>query len=84
MSTQTGRDLINIIEARILKSPELTGQWEKKLRDIERGTFTKAAFMEELAAQLRSIVSNVISDSSGKRIFQKFLGSCCFTQLISG
>lgn len=71
ISTQTGRDLISIIEARMLKSPALTGQWEKKLRDIERGTFTKAAFMEELAAQLRNIVSNVISDSSGKRIFSQ-------------
>lgn len=71
ISTQTGRDLISIIEARMLKSPELTGQWEKKLRDIERGTYTKEAFMEELGIQLRSIINNVKSDSSGKRIFSQ-------------
>ena len=68
ISTQTGRDLINIIEARMLKSPELTGQWEKKLRDIEHGTFTRKAFMQELQVQLEDIIKNVQADSSGKRI----------------
>ena len=68
ISTQTGRDLINIIEARMLKSPELTGKWEKKLRDIEHGTFTRKAFMQELQLQLEDIIKNVQADSSGKRI----------------
>lgn len=71
ISTQTGRDLISIIEARMLKSPELTGQWEKKLRDIEHGKFTREAFMEELQTQLVSIIHNVKADSSGKRIYAK-------------
>jgi len=68
ISTQTGRDLISIIEAKMLKSPELTGQWEKKLRDIEHGTFTRQYFMDELQTQLVSIIRNVQADTSGKRI----------------
>ena len=68
ISTPTGRDLIRIIEARMLKSPELTGQWEKKLRDIEKGSFTLEAFMEELQAQLVSIIQNVTGDATGRRV----------------
>lgn len=68
ISTQAGRDLIDIIEAKMLKSPELTGKWEKKLRDIEHGTFTRESFMDELQAQLVSIINAVKSDTSGKKI----------------
>lgn len=68
ISTQTGRDLIGVIESKMLKSPELTGIWEKKLRDIEHGTFTREGFMDELQAQLVSIINNVQADSSGKKI----------------
>ena len=71
ISTQIGRDLIKIIEARMLKSPELTGQWEKKLRDIEHGTYSKVAFMEELNKQLVDIIHQVQSDASGKKIFSQ-------------
>ena len=71
ISTQIGRDLIKIIEARMLKSPELTGQWEKKLRDIEHGTYSKVAFMEELNKQLMDIIHQVQSDASGKKIFSQ-------------
>jgi len=71
ISTQIGRDLIKIIEARMLKSPELTGQWEKKLRDIEHGTYSKIAFMEELNKQLVDIIHQVQSDASGKKIFSQ-------------
>ena len=68
ISNPTGRDLIRIIEARMLKSPELTGQWEKKLRDIEKGTFTLDAFMDELQAQLVSIIKTVTGDTTGRRV----------------
>ena len=68
ISNPTGRDLIRIIKARMLKSPELTGQWEKKLRDIEKGTFTLDAFMDELYEQLVSIIKEVTSDQSGQRV----------------
>lgn len=69
ISTQVGRDLLAVIEAKMLKSPELTGKWEKKLRDIEHGTFTLEAFMDELQAQLVSIIKEVKADTSGKKIF---------------
>ena len=52
----------------MLKSPELTGKWEKKLRDIEHGTFTLESFMAELQAQLVSIIKEVKADTSGKKI----------------
>ena len=68
VSTTTGRDLIDIIHVRLLKSPELTGQWEKKLRDIEKGSFTLEQFMEELQGQLVSIIKEVKSDLSGKKV----------------
>jgi DNA topoisomerase-3 len=68
ISTETGRALLETIHVRMLKSPELTGKWEKKLRDIERGTFTLEAFMDELSAQLVSIIKEVQSDSSSIRI----------------
>ena len=68
ISTQVGRDLLAVIEAKMLKSPELTGKWEKKLRDIEHGTFTLEAFMDELQAQLVSIIKEVKADTSGKKI----------------
>ena len=68
ISTETGRALLETIHVRMLKSPELTGKWEKKLRDIERGTFTLEAFMDELSAQLQSIINEVKADSSGRQI----------------
>ena len=71
VSCQAGRDLISIITARMLKSPELTGQWEKKLRDIEKGTFTLESFMGELQSQLVSIIKEVKVDSSGRRVFSE-------------
>ena len=68
ISNPTGLDLIKIIEDKMLKSPELTGQWEKKLRDIEKGTFTLDAFMVELQAQLVSIIQQVNGDSTGRHV----------------
>lgn len=68
ISNPPGRDLIRIIKAKMLKSPELTGQWEKKLRDIEKGIFTLDAFMDELYEQLVSIIKEVTSDQSGQRV----------------
>lgn len=68
ISTQAGRDLIHIIDAKMLKSPELTGKWEKKLRDIEHGNFSRESFMRELQSQLEDIIKAVKTDNSGKRI----------------
>lgn len=68
ISNPAGRDLVNVIKAKMLLSPELTGIWEKKLRDIEKGTFTLDYFMDELQAQLVSIIKEVQGDSSSVRI----------------
>ena len=68
VSTGTGRDLIKIISSKMLKSPELTGQWEKKLRDIEKGTFTLESFMSELETQLVDIIKEVTGDNTGRRV----------------
>ena len=68
ISNAAGRDLIKVIKARMLLSPELTGLWEKKLRDIEKGTFTLEYFMDELQSQLVSIIKDVQADGSSVRI----------------
>ena len=59
--TETGRNLINTIQEELLKSAELTGMWEKKLRMIENGTYRAAEFLDELKAMVRKIVINVLS-----------------------
>lgn len=68
ISTSIGRDLMSVIKSRMLKSPELTGQWEKKLRDIEAGRYRLNDFMRELEQQLRNIIDEVRNDASGVRI----------------
>ena len=64
VSTDTGKRLISIIKDKMLTSPETTGQWEKKLRLIERGKFTLNEFMSELTSQLQTIVRTVKDDTS--------------------
>ena len=64
ISNQSGRDLIATIQSNLLKSPELTGLWERKLRDIEHGHFTLDQFMDALQQQLTDIIREVQSDTS--------------------
>jgi DNA topoisomerase-3 len=56
--TQTGIDLIQTIQDDMLKSAELTGVWEKKLREIERGTYEAKLFLEELKEMVLQVVLN--------------------------
>ncbi len=65
--TVTGIQLINTIQNALLKSVELTGIWEKKLRQIEKGTYEAKAFIEEMKEMVCSLVKDVKSDS-GKNI----------------
>lgn len=58
VATETGIQLIDTIKDDILKSPELTGRWEKKLREIERGKYDANQFMEELKDLTRQVVNN--------------------------
>lgn len=60
IATETGIHLIDTIQSDLLKSPELTGQWEYKLRQIEKGKFTGLQFKDELSAMVRTIVDEVI------------------------
>ena len=66
--TATGKELIGTIHEELLKSAELTGLWEKKLRQIERGTYEARTFLEELKQMVNQIVLNVLSDSTARRI----------------
>jgi DNA topoisomerase-3 len=62
-ATQTGIDLINTIQQELLKSAELTGQWEKRLRMIEKSTYDSATFMTELKTMVTEIVQSVKYDT---------------------
>ena len=59
VATQTGIDLIDSIENELLKSAELTGQWEKKLRMIELGQYDVAHFMDEMKQMVTEVVEQV-------------------------
>ncbi|MBR3022754.1 MAG: DNA topoisomerase 3 [Bacteroidaceae bacterium] len=66
--TQTGVELIHLIHEEVLKSAELTGIWEKHLRDIEKGSYEPHQFLDELKQMLGTIVSQVLNDASNRRI----------------
>ena len=68
IATPTGIELIDTIRDELLKSPELTGIWEKKLRDIEHKKYDAAQFIEELKQQINEIVRQVLTEKSDKRI----------------
>jgi DNA topoisomerase-3 len=68
IATQTGIDLIGLIKTPMLTSPELTGQWEHKLRQIERGEYQSAKFQEELKLQIKEITHQVKADNNGKTV----------------
>jgi DNA topoisomerase-3 len=63
IATNTGIDLIRTIQEELLKSAELTGLWEKKLRQVERGEYEARNFLEELKEMVRQVVFNVKSDN---------------------
>ena len=67
-ATATGIQLIDIIQYDLLKSCELTGRWEKKLRDIEKGAYNAERFISELKEQLQMIVNTVKADCSRKYV----------------
>lgn len=56
LPTEMGRNLIELIPNRLLKSAELTGQWEKKLREISDGKYSPSEFMQQLKAMVVSVV----------------------------
>lgn len=68
IATATGIELIDIIHEELLKSCELTGIWEKKLRDIEHKKYEAADFITELKQQVTEIVYDVLRDNSNRRV----------------
>ncbi len=67
IATPTGIDLIDTIEDELLKSAELTGEWEFKLRKIERGEYDASAFKEELIQMVTDLTKKVFN-SKGKTV----------------
>ena len=68
VATPTGIELIDLIREDLLKSCELTGIWEKKLRDIEAKKYDPKQFIDELKQQVTDIVHDVMSDPTNRRI----------------
>ena len=64
IATETGIELVGLIRNELLKSAELTGQWEKKLRDIERKNYEAKQFIAELKEMLIQVVNSVLSDNT--------------------
>ena len=59
-ATTLGIQLIGTIKNELLKSPELTGQWEYKLRQIEKGTYSPQEFKQDLFQMIRKLTDEVI------------------------
>ncbi|MDQ8204522.1 DNA topoisomerase 3 [Pelagicoccus sp. SDUM812003] len=72
ISTDSGRHLIALIKDERLKSPELTGEWEFRLKKVERGEYDPETFMSEVVEYTREILSSKSSDT----IDLKNLGPC--------
>ena len=66
--TPTGMELIQLIHEELLKSAELTGIWEKKLREIEKKSYDAATFLNELKLMVTDIVNSVLRDNTNRRI----------------
>ena len=68
IATSTGVELIQLIHEELLKSAELTGIWEKKLREIEKKNYEAKTFLEELKQMVSEVVNSVLSDNANRRI----------------
>lgn len=64
VATPTGVELVGLIKNELLKSAELTGRWEKKLRDIEKRQYEAKTFIDELKEMLHTVVNDVLRDNS--------------------
>ena len=82
LATDLGRYLVAIVGDVDLKSPELTGQWEAKLRDIEAGRLAPERFMEEIARY----IARIVREAEVERIDEHNWGSCprCGCPVIQG
>lgn len=67
-ATATGIELISLIKEELLKSAELTGRWERKLRQIERQEYSAPQFIEDLKQMVTTIVNEVLADNSNRQV----------------
>lgn len=67
-ATQAGIDLVSLIKEDLLKSAKLTGIWENRLRQIERGQYDAAEFIEAQKKMINEVVVSVLSDNNPRRI----------------
>ena len=65
VATEVGTNLIDTINSDLLKSAELTGLWEKKLREIERGKYVSFDFLNELKEMVSTLILDIKKDKSG-------------------
>ena len=68
IATPTGVELIGLIREELLKSAELTGIWEKKLREIESKNYCATVFLDELKQMVGEVVHSVLSDNTNRRV----------------
>ena len=68
IATPTGVQLIGIIHEELLKSAELTGLWEKKLRQIERHDYSAAQFIDELKQMVIELIQTVRADNTNRHV----------------
>lgn len=82
ISTDSGRALISLVKDERLKSPELTGDWEFRLKQMERGNYDPTTFMAEVVTYTREILQDKAQDT----IDLKNLGPCpsCHAPIIKG
>lgn len=67
-ATQAGIDLVTLIKEDLLKSAKLTGIWENRLRQIERGQYDALEFIEAQKKMINEVVVSVLSDNNPRRI----------------
>ena len=68
LPTPTGIQLIDTIQNELVKSAELTGSWEKQLKDIEKGTYTAGAFIKNMKSMVEELVYEVRKETRGANI----------------
>ena len=68
IATPTGVELIELIQEDLLKSAELTGVWEKKLREIEKRKYDAKQFLDELKQMVTDIVCTVRNDKTNRHV----------------
>lgn len=68
IATRMAIELMNLIHVELIKSAELTGIWEKRLRDVERRQYDSRQFLDELKQMVSDLVREVLADNSAQKL----------------